>query len=361
MRRVAHFLISASLILTFSGVFASMAGAADFVMSGAWKYQNNAGRVLSVPGGNGAGANPAKGQIVQSGASPASIKIPADQFTASNMFFIGFPTVATIAQLASTTTINQPNAYTLKAGSGPGAQTMCPKNAAGPGGGAFGNPDNPNCTDPANATGGFHGLVRYNAGGNQFGGTFQILRARDTLYSPVVAATPLQISHRDNNLTFSDNVGGPIDFVGTFMQNAGVITEGAVVFTAGTAPGYLVGAIKTPGTPVGMGAPQPTNFASGFGGLTTGTVTVIKSQPVAQTLTAMGSDMRTGLGGGSITLVGGGTTNGGGQPFVNRAWLEMTMVQPYGVPSMSNFAVLLVAGLLVASVTVVTLRVRAKA
>ena len=61
MRRVAHFLISASLILTFSGVFASMAGAADFVMTGAWKYQNNAGRVLSVPGGNGAGANPAKG------------------------------------------------------------------------------------------------------------------------------------------------------------------------------------------------------------------------------------------------------------------------------------------------------------
>lgn len=359
MRRVARFLISLSLVLAMSGVFASTAGARDYVMSGDWKYQNNQGRVLTVDGGNGAGANPYKGAVVQSGLSPASIKIPANQFTASNMFFIGFPTLATIAQLASTTTINQPNAATLAAGSGPGARTMCPKNNSGGGGGAFGNPDNPNCTNPANATGGFHGLVRYTAGANQFGGTFQILRARDTLYSPVVQASPLRISHRDNNLTFSDNVGGPSGFVGTFMQNAGVITEGAVLFQASTAPGYLVGAIKTPGVAVGMGAPQPTNFASGFGGLTTGTITVQKSVPVASTLTAMGSDARTGEGVGSITLVGGGTTNGGGQPFVNRAWLEMSMGP--AVPSMSNLTIWLMVGLLVASVTVVTLRARSRA
>jgi hypothetical protein len=177
------------------------------------------------------------------------------------------------------------------AGGGPGNFTFCP----GPS-----NPINPNCTNPGQATGGLNNFLQYTAmSPNQFGGTFRVLQQNfNATGSFRIATGPSVFSHQKGDTVARIWPGGAPMSSTQFIQRAGgVLTSGAVLGPSGS--------IQTPGTVIGTGPVPAPSVNTGFP-VTTGMVHHRDTNPSAFTFTLTGTDMRTPLGSGQITLVGSG-------------------------------------------------------
>ena len=251
------------------------------------------------------------GEFSATGPNPRPVVVPAHQFDISGMAFRVFPTVPQVAQFEQTFTHTQPITETFVAGGGPGFLSFCPR---------AGNPVNPNCLIPASATGGREGRITYSAGANQFGGTFSFIRKGTGSVSRRVATAPLQFNHVPNTQMGPSGPALPTSSTITIPQGPpGVVTQSPVLSPDG--------AILTPGPVVGTNPAPITVTRTGFPA-TTGMIVHSRTVPDVRTFSMTGSDARTALGFGNITLVAGATTQssttGGEYPW------QMTHV--YTVP-----------------------------
>jgi len=248
------------------------------------------------------------------GASPRPLVVPAHAFELQGTQFIAFPFVFQVAQFVETFTTTQPRSETFAAGNGPGSFSFCPRP---------GNAANPSCAIPAAATGGRNGRLTYTAGGNQFGGTFDLLRVTIGVVSRLVATAPLQFNHAPNFRSGYYIAGQPVSMTRTYPQNdPGEVTQSPVLGPDGS--------IQTAGPVVGTAPAPVTQTATGFP-FTTGMIVHSRTVPSALTFTFTGSDARTAGGFGDITLVAGATTQSAiGTEFPVMGIIELTVPEPSG-------------------------------
>ena len=247
------------------------------------------------------------------GTGPVDFTIPANLWYSHGSTFMVFPTSPNVAQVSSVFTASHQQ-VNLAAGGGPGNFAWCPP---------AGNPANPGCTDPGQATGGFNGLITYTAGPNQFGGSISILRKTAGETSRRIATNPLQFQHTARTSSNPWAAGGPASNQVIAQRPPGVITQSPVLGPSGS--------IQTPGIYVGPGVTPPTIFATGHP-LTTGMIAFKDSVPAPQAFTVTGSDMRTPAGAGAIQLVGGAFFQQPGatpsQAFGSTTRLTLTIPEP---------------------------------
>jgi len=304
------------------------ADARKFSMSGTWAMESTKNFFLPIIRGP-AGIS-GSGTVTAQGSGPATLAVPASLFAGSYAFGVPFPQTS-VVQLTTQFNFVGPSAPgVLKAGHWTATRPLanfawCPGAAA-----------NPACTTPrstgqgaAPGQGTAHGLVRYAAGTNQFGGTLQMLRGGNGVISLLLGATGPTVQHNflQQPGLLSRNPGGPYANTRLESRPGGPITQGAVF-----SPG---GMITVPGVQVGTGAPTG-NLHQGFP-WTTGNVYVKVTIGVTGTTTfsVTGSDARTPEGAGNITLQAGGIFHRlvQGRTMANRDVLRMRMVEP--TPSMS--------------------------
>ena len=204
----------------------------------------------------------------------------------------------------------------------------------------------PNCTN--STAGPYTGMVSYkNPTGPAFGGTMAMFLVNPYVVSVIVGTT------QGTNL-LGHNVGGnpspqpqhPGRGYATFDTD--MFAAGPINMGFGTNPPCTV---PLPAKPAGCGqitwsgptvGALPADFQMNWGfPWTTGTVTAKnvqtnQGQPGTSTLTAMGTDSRTALGAGNITLVAGGTTRrvGATSDYAGLDVVNMTFKSP--LPSMSR-------------------------
>ena len=322
-----------ALIATLS-VFTLLASTADariFRMTGKWLQQR--GPNAQIPIFGGIPQKPAA-RVSATGSSPATLTIPVNAFTGANKLLIPLP-LSSIVQLSTQFIFHGPDATGILSsgpkGTRPANFSFCPGAAA-----------NPACTSTGilNPTQGTkHGRMVYAAGPNQFGGTMQMLIEGFGSLTVVVGASPTQL--QVNNLG-GGTMGGP-QGVGGAYANAdtdflapGPITIGAVCAAGPCANNN--GLVVATGVPAGTGTAS-TNTNTGFP-WTTGMVSAIvitKLPTTNSTLTGTGSDTRTALGLGNITLVAGGLSNRkpANSHFSSLDTITMTMAPRDNLPSMT--------------------------
>jgi hypothetical protein len=345
-------------LLVLVGSLSVSASAVDTPMGGNWYGVNNGWEFdvndpVSPPGlpqfaaqvqapavGTGTAVRPAEVSVAPATAHGA-IRVAKGVFFDAGANFQGFPGSAVAAQLNQTFTLSNTTTETFAAGNGPGSLTWCPPQ---------GNPGAQTCTDPSQATVG-NGRIVYTAGENQFGGSFNMLRASVGAYSSVIQATPVFKHNHAANTQIQIWPVGPSDPVTPSnplgahfylqQQQAGKQTSNPVLYVATTAPSHptnctaCTGAIKTLGLITGTGAvPQP-NLFSGFA-MTTGMVTMSDSvlgptnTGTRTVVISTGSDNRTSMGlVGSVNLVAGGVSySAPNQPVGRRGVLRMQLPEP---------------------------------
>jgi hypothetical protein len=304
------------------------ADARKFSMTGGWAMEKSANFFIPLlPGTAGIQGG---GTVTAQGSGPATLTVPSNLFTGSYAF--GFPLPATsIVQLTTQFNFVGPvGPAILKAGNWTATRAFanfawCPGAAA-----------NPACTTPRSTgqgappgMGTMHGLVRYTAGTNQYGGTMQMVRGGIGTLSILLGVTGPTVQHNLIAVTgyATQNPGG--SYANSRLQSrpGGPITTGCV-FSAG-------GMITQPGTVVGTGT-GTANLYHGFP-MTTGNVYVRVTVGVVgpTTLSVSGSDARTPEGAGNLTLVAGGLIQRlvQGRTFAYQDTVKMRMVEP--TPSMS--------------------------
>jgi hypothetical protein len=277
-------------------LMSSTADAREFRMSGDWRQLFGATLELPVFGGignrDGAMAN-------ATGSAPASVTIPVNAFFDAGLsIVIPIPSVTSLVQLSSMFSFNGPIA--------PGAFAAGPKSTRPANfGWCIGAAANPSCTTPAigGSQGTAHGLVSYTAGPNQFGGTMQMLVGGTGSFSGLIGTAPRRIEHA---LINADTIapGGSYANMVSIVFPPGPITSGAVCANGACGD---AGVILVPGVTTAPGSGGTSEFW-GFP-WTTGMVSVFVNEaaPTApETVTATGSDTRTPLGAGNISMVAGG-------------------------------------------------------
>ncbi len=352
-------------LLVASLAFVGNAHAKSFSMSGQW-FQNR-GPLVDIPINGGPtpcgfnlktgcvgnlrplnGGIPALGTAVSAmGVNPAAFTIPPGAFgqaLGSQRTPVGF--VPTVVQLATAFTFSGPasvvqasaasppfavaapavfqrNAHLNDAGQTAGATPRAAANFAWcPGVGG------PACPSGLAATGasGIQGIVSYTGGGNVFGGTMGMLLKGAAGSTSIIAGTvviptggagtsmvPL-LAHLPipANPTFMNPQAGGVSYayanqvvLGSAQMYIGFMTSSAMGLITWTGP-----LLTTGGTPMSpQTIPGDTNLNWGFP-WTTGTVSVMNTEAgQTGTLTAMGTDSRTGAGKGSIVMVAGGTSH----------------------------------------------------
>jgi hypothetical protein len=300
------------LVATISlvAMLASSANAREFRMTGKWLQQRGPNAQIPIFGGipNKDGA-----MVSAMGTGTATLTIPRGQFTGMNDLLLPLP-IDTIVQLSTMFTFSGPAlATTSVGGTGvmrAGTKPSRPANFSYCKGAAA----NPACTSPApgGAQGTEPGIVIYAAGPNQFGGTMQMLLTGGGSLSVVIGTSPTRIQHNligGGTMGGLQEQGGPYANMDTDFLPAGPITTGAVC-ARGTSAGNN-GLIITAGVASGPPGTDSTNTNTGFP-WTTGMVSAIvttKLPTTNSTLTGTGSDMRTPLGAGNITLVAGGISH----------------------------------------------------
>jgi hypothetical protein len=347
------------------------AAARKFQMSGTWVMRN--GQVFiplqfAAAGMNGDhtsmgnltgafgfpnGPIPGAGGVTATGSAPASLRIPRHRFVEDVMALIPLYGV-TLVQITTNFGLDAPFATaTLGPGAGPGSFTWCPEDPACVARGGM------RSTDPPQGAG-RNGRVIYRAGPNQFGGAMQmgLKRGGDNVF--LFNSAPFQAGHNifgsapgTRRLAVgSGSADHPV--VEMVFLRRGVVTQPTMApphFSPILYPGpklttmlgltttgsgmvfYLPTLTIGPmGTPVGQ-------FTTGYGfGQTTGTIFVQMTAGYAfDVFTFMGSDQRTPLGAGNLSLVAGGlsfrNTLAGQTPYVSihKTWL--TLAPP--IPSVS--------------------------
>jgi len=303
--------------------------------------------------------NPAFGTVMVTGSSPATFTIAASQGTlVPNLSTVAFPANPTAIQLSTSIGAIGPKATNT---TDPGAPTgftrvfssqawmrepgrMAAQFSWCPGG------PNPACAAPG--LGAIPQRIVYTPTTNAFGGTASNVGSGSGTLSVIIGTTqgvPLVVN-------------GPLVVASTAAAVDGRFYSATSTLMLGTAPiyvGYVTNTpctVSLPPTPQGCGqivalgptAPTPfppqTNYNYGFP-LTTGAVTVSKTgtnqgTPTTTVLTGAGSDSRTPLGRGQITLVAGGSINrvipavGVSQNTMRFATTVLTLVDPPSSPSM---------------------------
>lgn len=320
------------------GTLASVVEARDFRMTGQWIQ--NRGPSVDIPIFGGINAN--KTTISATGSAPADMTVPINAFFDTNAFAFALPQTS-LVQLTTMFTHNGPNSLGVLSG---GAKGTRPANF----GWCIGAAANPGCTTPQTgaAQGTQHGLVTYTAGANQFGGTMRMLIEGTGEVARIVGTAPIRIQH--NTLGGGGDgrqiVGAPYASTNTNLLPGGPITTGGVC--AG-GPCGVNGLITVPGIQDGSGQAS-TNTNVGFP-WTTGMVSAIVTTMLPttnSTLVLTGSDNRTDLGAGNITLVAGGLAY---RNPVNRAFPSLDIitmsVRAKNLPSISLVGMAGLAGLLI--------------
>lgn len=307
------------LALSIGMMVAAPAFAADYALFGNYTLQQSFSiqRVI-----------PALETFSATGPAPRPLVVPAHAFEAQGYQFIAFPFVPQVAQFVETFTTTQPRAESFVANGGPGSFSFCPR---------AGNAANPNCGAAAVATGGRNGRMRYTAGANRFGGTFDLFRITNGTVSRRIATAPLQFNHAPNFRSGLYIAGRPMSMTRTYPQQPpGQVTQSPVLGPQGS--------IQTAGPVVGT-APSPiTQTATGFP-FTTGMIVHSRTVPApAQSFTFTGSDARTPGGFGDITLVAGATTQSAiGTEFPIMGIISVTVPEPARTFTVGLGALLLVA------------------
>lgn len=197
--------------------------------------------------------------------------------------------------------------------SGPPTLSFCPGGTA-TGATVFNGaaPYNPNCTVVESAPAGVgiaNGLMRYTATANQFGG-FGAVAAQGTASLAVMQQAPYnnptppsgmfgQVAFAGDIISIS-GIGGPIDDPGAVGQLDGIAIKQLLGYT----PSGIITQVGATILPI----PALTQTVWG-GNLTTGQVmvwvTAVQPGAPTQMVTLTGSDTRTAMGVGNITMVGG--------------------------------------------------------
>ena len=315
-------------------------------------------------------------QMAGAGGTGAQLTIPQGIFDGNPLFLVngtrnvfGLPANPTVIQVSTQFVFNGPKSDgVMKAGfafSSPhGRQaadfTWCK-----------GAPANPACAGPASTglggSGTANGLVRYEAGGNAFGGTMrQVLGGAGDL-SIKVGTGPLAVLHNvigggggsqifggayaDTNTNAL--AGGPITLPGyTLVSGVPQLKPGVNTSTiTGACPGGTPsGCLLHTGVQVNAG-PASTNLNNGFP-FTTGKITAqvtLVAGTVPETFTTTGSDMRSGAsGGGSMSLVAGGVTlRGSGSYYASLERVKVDFVSGgTGAPSMAPVGIVTITTLM---------------
>jgi len=305
------------------------ASARKFRMSGSWEMRR--GEAVFLPlqfyapsPGTGTGGpfqwpnGPVLGMggVTATGSAPATLRVPRHRF--GGEFTAKVPLAGpTLVQITTRLTPDGPVATAeLAPGGGPGSFTWCPGDPACLVGGGMLS------TDPPQGAGPRNGRIVYRAGANQFGGAMQMLLSGRGVNSVVFDASPVfMVGH-----TFfayqagTQHTGGPYAFTAMTYDPRGIVTLPLVPPTDSglvTQPGpQCCGGTGTPFSPYYLPAvtTTPMGFQAGAASthtgfpFTTGTVFVqLTTGSAGDTFfTVMGSDMRTALGAGNITLVAGG-------------------------------------------------------
>ena len=376
LRRLA----AVSVALALGLAIAAPAGARKFQMSSTWIYRGGGNFIpiqfaasgsmmthasmgdLSEALGYPNGPIPGKGVVTATGSSPATLQIPRHRFVEDAMTLYVFNKFAgSLIQISTNFGIDGPYATAaLAAGLGPGSFTWCPTDPACVAGGGMLS------TDPPRGAGARKGRVIYRAGANRFGGVMQLgLRRAGDAVVPFGSGSPRRAVHlplggNDTALraqapgglgsadapakqmvhlahafvtqpTMWPAMGSPILYPGPKMTTMfGVTSTGAgpVFYFPQIATGPL-------GTPAGQ-------FTTQYGfAQTTGTAIVQQSvgSSGSDFFTVMGSDARTPLGAGNISLVAGGLSfrhnnvSRQGAPYGTFQKLTLTLAPP--TPSLS--------------------------
>jgi len=281
------------------------------------------------------------GGVTATGSGPATLRVPRHRFGGEFTARVALQG-PTLVQITTRITPDGPVATaTLAPGEGPGSFTWCP-----------GDPD---CTagGPPQGAGSRNGRVIYRAGANQFGGVMQMLLAGRGVTSFRYATSPVfMVGH---SFFFyqagTQHTGGSYAIASMHYDPRGIVTiplvpptiNGFVIYPGpqccgGTgspfSPLYL-STLTT--TPMGFQAAQAISN-TGFP-FTTGTVFAQQTTGTGgpDLLTAMGSDMRTALGAGNITLVAGGLSFrrsvASSSSYASLGRVKMTLSAP--IPSLS--------------------------
>jgi hypothetical protein len=252
-----------------------------------------------------------QGGVSATGSAPATLRIPPHRF--GGEFDAAIPLAGiTLIQLTTMHVADGPAVTaTLAPGGGPGSFTWCPGDPACVAGGGM------LPTDPPQGAGSHNGRIIYRAGANQFGGAIQMLLGgggvASTLYGPGPPGKLLvkhlyfgphalpQPQHTGASYAFTNRYTPPSGFV----TLAAVPTQGLILYpgprltTMGGFSDTAMGpTLFLPGTPT-----SNTGFPA-----TTGTVIAQQTTGTAgdSFFTVMGSDLRSPLGAGNISLVSGG-------------------------------------------------------
>jgi hypothetical protein len=294
-------------------------------MAGTWLQQRE---VSPIPVGGLIVAH-STATVQMTGASPATITVPADAFGGAFSALFPLPQTSRISLSTQLTAHGPATPGVLKKDHWIGTRahkdfSFCIGAAA-----------NPNCVDhrstgqgAAPGQGTRHGLVRYTAGSNRFGGTMQMVLGGNTSVARVVGASPLIVLHLNVNgaTPGQEAVGGAYDNI-----VSGYFSGGPITLSPGISAGGLITAA---GPQVGTGPPV-INRNHGFP-WTTGTVYVRGTDPTASpaptitTVTVTGGQSRTPNGAGTISLVAGGVTTrlSSGFTFMSVDQVTMTIPEP---------------------------------
>ncbi|MCH2184180.1 MAG: hypothetical protein MK108_19450 [Mariniblastus sp.] len=307
MRSLKNFLSLVTAVTMLGLGWTSTAGAADYFVFGQWHQQR--GKTVGIPVGNGGNINQAASAMAtQMGTGPATIVLEVGAFArAAVPFTIPIASRTTIQQLATSFNFAAPQAgnQTLA----PGVKASRPANfSACPG----------QLTGCATVNGGTkNGRVQYTAGPNNFGGSMNMLIDGSGTLSRVVpggtgGACPAAPGG-NCPIVDHDQIGGiglqaPGFSPGLTDINSLPAGARVQVLATGGCPAplsFLQGCILS-STPVAGTGPGGGSTNYGFPwttGKISATATLGPATPNT-TLVQTGTDMRTSMGSGRLTLVG---------------------------------------------------------
>jgi hypothetical protein len=198
------------------------------------------------------------------------------------------------------------------------------------------NGGGPACT--AQPTTGKPGLVRYTAGGSQFGGTMNILVRTVGKTVAYMGYTGPTMIHYPLDGTVEGGAGG------SYANTVNIVGADAPITVS---PVIVSRRIQTAGYPAGSYSGYSATY-TGFP-FTTGTVTaqVVRGGTTGNpdtTITGAGTDSRTALGKGNITMVAGGLAQSPGR-FTSPIITFVTLSLGDSVPALSTPNLAVLAGL----------------
>jgi hypothetical protein len=360
------------------------ASARRFQMSGTWVYRIGTGVFLPLqfasPAGTTISGNalvrvgismgnltealgfpngpiPGEGGVTATGSAPATLRIPPHRFVEDAMAKLHVPALTSPDWILSSVGIDAPYAAaTLAPGGGPGSFTWCPGDPACAAGGGM------RSTDPPQGAGARNGRIIYRAGANRFGGAMQLGLRRGVTSLVFFNVSPLQFARVPavgvGSTLRKAAAGGlgsaDVPSVQTVFLPRAFVTQPTMPHTIMATTYYpgpkvttMLGVSTTgtgalvyfPTTPIATG-PMGTLAAQvtthyGFG-QTTGTVIVQQSNfwTGFDFFTVMGSDARTPLGAGNLSLVAGGLNfHNSGAVTASFQKVKLTLAPP--IPSLS--------------------------